>query len=242
MGNGSGSRQPFRHGHGGWSDVPVPINTGAGRAQGSARQAPSRADLDPPANASRAAGVIPVRAISSFLSAMPHPGINQLALVENFLWDPTTWLDENPLIVGSTVPENMVYVFTDVFFYGQGPSSKLLGPSLRLPQAAFHGLLRFELKFNGRSPMEMEGSFYGIRDGVDLDRRSGWPFVDRAFGTQRSSGFGIYATENSQWEVRVVVDRIPRFPLTLVGVELHGFSLPHDLFKQKIADQAGNLA
>jgi len=67
-----------------------------------------------------------------------------------------------------------------------------------------------------------------------LGRRGGWPFVGRRFGVERSSGWALYASANQQIQARAIIDQMPAFPITVLGVEFRGFSLPDVTFRAKI--------
>lgn len=211
-----------RHGHGGFSQLPVPLGQGQ-------RGPTSTGGVVAPAAARPTSGALPMqgKAVSDFLAAFPDPNIQQLALCDSLVYPPGTVREDILEVTGATVPEGMVYVFTDIYFFALAPGGVLMGAAQRLPAGALAGLLRFSLEFNERGPAQLEGVFVSPRAGTfrDIGRRSGWPWIDREFGVQRGLAWALYAREQVQYRATAVVDVVPDFPITTVGVELHGFSL-----------------
>lgn len=213
---------PQRHGHGGWARMPVPLDESQIPARRVA-QAPS-----PGQTTGERTRAIPVEAVDAFLSALPRKSVQQLALHDMAAWDLATVAAGSTITIsGLQVPQSMVYVFTDVFFYGLTPSGDLAARMERLPSGALAGLVRFQLVFNERQPLQMEGSIISPYGGTaaTVTRRAGWPFVDRAFGTQRETSFAVYADELETMEARAIVDVLPAFLIRQVGVELNGFAV-----------------
>jgi len=207
---------PPRHGHGGWSDLPVQADVPI-EGQG--------VGVFTPQAETQKAGFLDRE---TFLRALPHPGLTQMALAESVKWDPTTTSSTIVTVAGMTVPDQTVYVFCDFVFFAQAPAKGLQCPSIRLNPAALAGYFRFEVIFGGRTPMQLEVTPVGVMCGSmrDQTRRGGWPFTDRAVGVQRVTSFAIYAKAGQDVQARVNVDVVPDFPLTLVGVEMHGFAIP----------------
>lgn len=179
-------------------------------------------------------GIIPSSTVDEFLSALPDPGIQQISFVEENFYSPDFPQYHELSIVGTQVPEQMVYVFTDVLFFGLVPGTGILAAPEFVPQPALNSYLRFEVLFNNVAPMQLEGEIVYSHSATAQGRVGGWPFVNRRFGVQRSSGWAIYAREGVNVEVKMTVDVPPPFPLTVVGAELHGFSLTHADFQRKI--------
>jgi hypothetical protein len=174
--------------------------------------------------------------MDEFLTSLPNPGIQQISIVQEVRYDPNYEVNDKIQLIGRVVPEQMVYIFTDVVFFGLTPAHGLTGASEWLGQSALNGLLRFQLEFSNNTPMELEGVVVSPPAGTTLapGRRGGWPFTDRRFGVQRSSGWALYAKEGVSIDASAVVDVIPRFPISVLGVEMHGFSLTHDIYQRKI--------
>ena len=222
-----------RHGHGGASRLPVSIPTATQKARVELKATPTAPE-------SKKVGVLPVRLKDAFLSVLPAPGVQQLALHDALFFNPGTYSDAGTqiAITGLAVPAGMVYTFTDIFFFATVPSPTYFGASQMLEEAALAGVIRFELLFNHRVPLQQEGNFVGPLAGSsrNLARRSGWPFVNRVFGVQRDLGFAVYAIAGLTIEARATLDAVPQFPITTLGVELAGFSLPDDAFQQMWRD------
>lgn len=220
---------PPRHGHGGHSTLPVRITPGqAGRI---GRRAPGQTNdqvdsfgrlREPPAS-----GVLPARLVNEFLSVLPSPDINQISRHDSQYYTPGTQPGDTNTITSMRVSRGTVIVFTDIEFFALAPSPFLMGAEQRLDPGNLAGLLRFELLFSGQMPLEMEGNFISPRAGTNrtLGLKSGWPFVDKKFGVERGSAYGLYAREGIEAKVVVTMDVQPDFPITTIGVEMAGFSV-----------------
>ena len=217
-----------RHGHGA-SRLPVMVPSQTQKARVELKATPTAAEP-------KKAGIIPVHLKDAFLSVLPSPGIQQIALHDSLFFNHADYssVGTRIAITGLTVPAAMVYTFTDIFFFATVPGPSYFGASKMLEEAALAGVLRFELLFANRVPLQQEGNFVGPLAGSsrDLARRSGWPFVNRVFGVQRDMGFAVYAEERLVIEARATLDAVPQFPITTLGVELAGFSLPADTFRR----------
>jgi len=234
---------PPRHGHG-HSNMPVPLSPPGAKARAMPRGPTTTGQQLPVQPLKRGtprspAGFVPSTAMDSFLNCLPSPDIQQIALIEELPWNDWDIRTRDVLtVLGEVVPEQMVYLFTDIYFFAMTPSEGLVGASEYLPTPALNGLLRFQLLFNQTSPMQLEGTIVNQQEGgalVQQGRRGGWPLTNKLFGTKRSSGWGVYAMGGSVIEATATVDRLPQFPMTLLGVELHGFSLSELAFRDKVS-------
>jgi len=215
--------QPNRHGHGGLPRVPIQAQVpGPGRAQA------------PPPDVSGKAGVLAGTSREFFLTSLPHPGLTQVTICKSVQWSPETRAGQTLGGVVLTVPGGNVYVITDITFWAQVPAGCLHGTSRRLAAEALSGYVRFDLLFSDRTPMELETRGVCPRAGSvrDQDVSRGWPFLNEVFGSKRVSAWCIYAGENVPVKLLAAVDVLPDFPITLIGTEVAGFSLPRDAWTQ----------
>lgn len=206
--------QPTRHGHGGISQVPTPLSRQPGRIE----QAPS------------AVKQISAKQVQDFLAALPSPDLQQLSFNDAICFDVVNAVTDARLYVtGYGTPPGVVWVLTDVFFYGQAPATGMNAPSMRIPMEAFNGLLRFELLIGEIPPMQISTDVVSPPAGSTRTRggrRAGWPYIGVPFGTQRETSFALYVPERARVSVLFSVDEAPRFPITMIGLEVHGFSVP----------------
>jgi hypothetical protein len=180
-------------------------------------------------------GAVPSIAMDEFLTGLPEPGIQQISFIEQKVYSPEFPRYHELKLAGVEVPEQMVYVWTDVLFFGLTPSVGLNAAPAFLPQASLNGFIRFQIQFSNASAMELEGTFVTTANPSTVPSRAGgWPFSNRPFGVQRSSGWALYAREGVTVDVTAAVDLPPSFPINALGVEMHGFSLTHDMFQRKI--------
>jgi hypothetical protein len=169
-----------------------------------------------------------------FLSALPSPGVQQVARQDFAQYPPDTAIGATISINSLLVPDGMVMALTDVTFFAIAALPHLGGGAVRIPAATLAGLVRFSLLFGNRTPMQLDGTFLSPLAGStrDLGERSGWPFTERVFGVQRETAFAIYARGGQQIDVQAIVDVLPDFPLTALGAEMAGFTVPQSLFSQ----------
>lgn len=225
--------QPNRHGHGGWSGVPVPLGVGTPAAgRGGPDGAPSLAP-----GAQQQARVLTVRSLNTFLEALPNQNVSHLALHTTQPYDPTTGPGTKLALQTNTVPDGNSWVITDLRFFALAPSTGLMTPPTYLQPENLAGLLRFDIQFASRSPLKLEGTFYSVYAGaaataLQVGSRSGWPFTRQDFGTQRELSFALYAKEGDQIDAIANVDIAPQFPLAALGVEVHGFVVPSSLLSK----------
>lgn len=218
-------QQPPRHGLGGWSSVPVPT-AGAQKGRGiPGSTAPGAPTTFHAPEKPKEIGV--VQLTNEFLTAMPEPGMQQIARHDSVRYPPGTALGDTITINGTSVPNGMVMVLTDVTFFVTVPSPGLGGAEIRVTAASLAGLLRFSVLFNNNTPLQLDGSFLSPLAGTtrNLSVRSGWPFTERPFGVQRAPAFAIYAKGGQNVTIQAIVDVLPDFPITTVGAEMGGFTL-----------------
>jgi hypothetical protein len=170
--------------------------------------------------------------VQGFLRTFPAPDIQQVARHDSYEYDLFT-ADTTASITSLTVPDGMAMIISDVEFYATTPSPYLTGALVRYPVGAFAGQLRWQLLFNDRSPLEMEGYFISPRGTrPQLGIRSGWPFLNKTFGVERAPTFALYAREGVTIEARVTVDVVPEAVISTIGVLLNGCTLPMVTFSK----------
>lgn len=180
----------------------------------------------------RNVGVFRMKEVDEFLTALPYPGIQQIAQHDSILYDPSTMWEPGSVIIFSslTVPKGMTQVITDVKFFGTVPSENLAGQPRLLGDAELYGLFRFGIQFNRRNPMQIEGNFVQPTTATTIGLRSGWPFLNQKFGVERTSGFAIYAGDSAEIQAGARVDGVINIPLFSLGVRIDGFTLPTNVF------------
>jgi len=182
-------------------------------------------------------GTLSVDQVDAFLNTLPSESIQHVVIA-----------DEQPYravgaggvltLASVAVPENFVWIFTDVQYSAFTPNPAFGATPLQLPPAAVDGLMRFALKFGGRDPLTTKVGALNPYAGYTAQlaainiEQSGWPWLQKQFGTQRGLSFAIYAKSATEITVEANVDVVPRFPIMKIGVEMHGFSLPESLFNE----------
>jgi hypothetical protein len=166
------------------------------------------------------------------LKALPKPTINQFAQHATVFWDPDEYTENSIIALTSTqVPKGIVYIITDVEYYAIAPSAGLNTPPIMLNDIATYGTFRWEMNFSGRSPAQIEGALLNPLMGNTATGnqgiRSGWHLLNQDFGSRRELSWAVYATEDEEIRFQVIqTTSTPQFPVTALGVQYHGFSLP----------------
>jgi len=126
------------------------------------------------------------------------------------------------------IPDGYVWVITDVDYYATFvPPQGLFSVPTNVPPEALVGLLKWELLFGGVAPLQTVArrmSPYNVAPG-SVQPTSGWPWMQTPFGVRRMPSFALFATGNEEITVEVTVEDLPRFPISRLGVNLHGFTV-----------------
>ena len=96
-------------------------------------------------------------------------------------------------------------------------------------------MVRLELLFGGTTPLQTAAHRLSPHTSptqftASIPTTSGWPWLGTPFGSQRMPSFALYAKGNEEVRVEATVDAVPRFPISRLGVNLHGFTIPATLF------------
>jgi hypothetical protein len=176
--------------------------------------------------------IINVRELDAFLSALPRESISFLAKSQEVRYDHTKIAGQSINIGSLAVPQNYIWVLTDVEFYAYAPSSGLGAQPKTLDEEALVGLLRLDILFGGSSPLNSQSNRMSpyTEPAQSAMSTSGWPWLERPFGVQRMPSFALYAKENQTVDLMCFVEVPPRFPIGKLGVNIHGFALPTSVF------------
>ena len=176
--------------------------------------------------------------MQAFYEEMPPADIQQFALSGelSYSFDAFTAGDEWT-IYALTIPDLLVYVFTDIFFYALAPPTGLGAAPEPVNTYGVSGSICFVLRFTDRAPMLFDSRpapAYPI-GGINpyTSPISGWSYLDEPFGAQRTSGFALYARGHEQVQFSGLppnLTQIPRFPISRWGVKLNGFTVPESIF------------
>lgn len=216
---------PRRHGVR-WSSQPTPLNEGAPAIA-------LRGGLTPLPGPQATHGVIAVKELDAFLSALPRESITFLTKSQEVRYDHSLIVGQSlPIGTPIIVPQQYVWVLTDVEFYAYGPSIGIGQAPRTINSGGLVGLLRLDLLFSGSSPINSQSfrmSPY-TTPGQTTTSTSGWPWLERNFGVTRMPSYALYAKENQTIDLKATVEDLPRFPISKVGYNLHGFSIPSSSF------------
>lgn len=221
---------PRRHGHR-WSRAPTPLGEGAPatavRSLGGGLT-PAMQEGGPPQ-------AVPVRQIDAFLEALPRESISFLSPRSGEVRYNHALLPGQTLSIATfAIPDQYIWVINDVEFYAFGPAVGLQGAPITINNAGLVGLMKLELLFSGASPVQSQAQRMSpyTSPSQATTGTSGWPWLERNFGSSRMPSYALYAKEGQTIEARLTVEVLPRFPITKVGVNLHGFSTPAAMFSQ----------
>ena len=227
---------------GGHPNGPVP----AVRGKGGSRTAPKSKKPQPTGVPKKGTvptpqRVIPVRVLQAFYEALPAPQVQQLSIAEEAYYSNEIFVGGDPLVLASfTIPQQVVYVFTDVEFYALTPPEGIVGPPQALTTYDLAGMLTVRIEFSGRTPLLMRyrpfnpynaGPVAGSN--VYVNPLSGWGFLDETFGAQRTSGFALYGRSSEVAQFSILpptLSQLPRFPISRLGIKLFGFAVPETIF------------
>jgi len=173
--------------------------------------------------------IIPVSVINAFFQMLPSPDIQQQAIARENTFAAVD-LDEG-LVVGTIVTRpQQVYIWTDVFYYAVIPGPGMASPPVQLTEYQLSGLVRFDLTIDDRNPMNLTANtaspyfdpLYPTQGNL-----SGWQVLNQNFGSTRyGSAFALYARSQQVTTITMKAvqrGRYPRFPITKVGVQIHGY-------------------
>lgn len=224
------SQQPPRRGHGQPSRHPTRVGDPVKGSNAPRSGKANRADQAP------RQGVVSVKQLSAFFTALPPWGVAQFARNYSRIWDPTVLVrGAREEVDGQYVPEGMVYILTDIIFYVFAPSSGIAAAPRRLNHGELGEMVRFDLKIGSGKPMAIEGTGRAVVGGVpmyDFTNKEGWPFPDDDFGPRRSTGSAVYAMEGQQIKSTIFIQAVPPFRLISYGVEMHGVQVQRELLDQ----------
>jgi len=138
------------------------------------------------------------------------------------------------VIASITVPNAYVWVINDVEFYATGPRPELMAAPLNLTAAGLLGLLRLDLLISGATPLQSNAHRLSpyTSPAQTTQSATGWPWLEKPFGTQRMPSFALFAKGGQIVEGVVTVENVPRFPITRIGFNMHGFTVPAAIFEQ----------
>lgn len=202
-------------------------------------------------------GRIPIVDADAFFNALPSAMVQQIAkALEAYNSSSVYWDDANnaPVpearltLASFSVPQQYVYIFTDIMFYALCPSRHLEGPPIALTGFQLSGTCHFELQFGGVTPLRVDGTSVSAQATPGQTSaeytttpavNSGWASLDTPIGAQRTTGFAVYARSGQIIEVIVHLENRPRFFIQKFGAQLHGFTVPESLFDGIFAKRRG---
>lgn len=207
------SQQPPRHGHGGFSTLPVNIQSRSKLTPVDSKQFPNR--------------IIKVDIGNLFLRSMPNPSAQQICITNEAWFDYTKVRDEEIVLGSDNVTEGQIYVITDVEFYAIGPSSSLFSQPIYINSNSLSGSISFDILFSSMSPLRMQGNVISVYAGENssITNQSGWPFLNKKFGSERSLTWGIFANENVEIKALARIIEPPRNIIYSLGYRMNGFSI-----------------
>lgn len=227
--------QPPRHGHGGWSNRPARLGPAQGLVRSGAPALTPLPQRDPVGVEERNVGVIRVKSIDQFLTQFPSPSYQHFTRHESVLWDPVAFGFVGAIVqmFESFVPDGMVNIITDVQWFAVVPGTAMSSPPQLLNEAGLYGQMYFQILFNGRTPMELEGEYANIT-GIfpapqGIGRVNGWPFLNRDLG-EECPCFAVYAQSGAQITSRFITTANQTFPITTLGCRINGFTLSMNVF------------
>jgi hypothetical protein len=189
----------------------------------------------PLAAAQEQAQAIPVKQLFPFFQSLPTPDLQQISKTVEARWPQAAYaVGQTVELASFVVPAQSVYIVTDVLYYALCPSALYSGPLIALEEHQLVGIVRFELSFNQNAPMQNDMDVidpYSL-PGANTYHRSGWPLLNVPFGARRSSGFALFARSGQTVSITASVDEIPRFVITKIGAQFHGFSASESRFEE----------
>ena len=216
---------PPRHGHR-WSGIPTALQEGASPLA-------LRGDLTPMASGEACPAVIPTKLVDFFLRSLPQDYVYFFNLSEEAQYNHAMVVGGKQVIASIPVPGSYVWVINDVEFYATGPRPEMMAAPLNLNQAGLLGMLRLDLLISGATPLQSTAHRLSpyTSPAQAAQSATGWPWLERPlFGTQRMPSFALFAKSGQTVEGIVTVESVPRFPITRIGFNLHGFTVPSAIF------------
>lgn len=220
---------PRRHGQR-WMRGPTPTPSGGdARAIRSTGRGPTPTGPAPPQQR-----IIPVKQMDAWMRTLPPEAMTHLILSDEVRYNAALGVGGEMSFASNTVAEDYTWVFTDVHFYATAPAAEMYAPPKNLSAEALVGLIQLELTFGGTSPLRTRSSRMSpyatpAQFSAGPSTTSGWPWLETDFGVRRMPSFAIYAEGNEEIRVVATITNEPLFPITRLGVNLHGFSVPSGL-------------
>jgi hypothetical protein len=178
--------------------------------------------------------IIPVKLMDEWVRSLPNNTIPQKLISDEVRYNHALNVGQTLQLSQTYVDKDTVWVFSDIEFYATAPCTAMNAPPKNLNPEALDGVLRIDLKFGGNSPLQTDArrmSPYSTPNQVAATT-SGWPWLQTPFGVQRMPSFALYAGAEVSVEVLITVEALPRFPITRIGVNMHGFTIPAGLFNR----------
>jgi hypothetical protein len=196
-------------------------------------------DLPMPVPVTTQDRTVRVASLNAFFESLPPESVTHFSKVYDRPFNQGWPTNTNFEVLKTRVGQEQVWCLTDVFYYAVSPGSGMNAAPIELDAPSLTGLFSFDLLFNGRSPMVTAVQTYSpyISRSERLDINfgvTGYPFLEREFGAQRASGFALYAKANEKITVRARILDEPQFPITKIGAQIHGFTVPASLFDRVI--------
>jgi len=210
---------PRRHGHP-WRQAPTPTERGGDPTA-------LRGELTPVGPAPSRATTFPVREMDAWIRTLPPKRITNLVVSGEVRYDHTLNVGQKlSIVLAPHVPrEGYVWVINDIDYYATIPPDGLVGPPQNLAPEALVGILRWELLFGGTAPLLTPAQRMSPYAPGPAQSTSGWPWLNTPFGPQRMPAFALYSAGTEEIRVDVTVEALPRFPITRLGANLHGFTV-----------------
>jgi len=219
---------PSRHGQR-WFRGPTPTPQGGDPV---AIRGPAATPTGPAPAPTR---VIPVKEMNAWYRRLPSPNVLHKLITGEVRYKHSLSVGQKLQLSSTVVTENYVWVFTDIDFYAMAPATAMLRPPLQLDPESLVGILRLELTFGGTTPITTSAQRLSpyttpAQYTATVPTTSGWPWLQTPFGSQRMPSFALYAKGNEEIRVEATIEALPRFPISRLGVNMHGFSVPTTLF------------
>jgi hypothetical protein len=191
--------------------------------------------LNPAPQKAPAVQVIPIKDVDGWIRSLPAKNVTWKTVSDEARYLHTLDVGQAMTIAAMEVDQNYVWIFSDIEFYATSPRAEMCAPPKNLSAEALVGILRLELKFGGTSPLGASAHRLSpyttpTQKTTATPTTSGWPWLETPVGVQRMPTFALYAQSTETVEVVAQVEALPRFPISRIGVNLHGFSVPAPLF------------
>lgn len=179
------------------------------------------------------AGVLQVDQVNGFLNALPqYAFVPFFTISADVLYDNTLAAEGLQDIYSFGIDQGLAYVFTDIYYYALVASLDRQGVSELLPPPALIGIVHFDFLISGNPKLRVRSQRVPAYQTTGAAQgSSGWPWIDRTFGSNRVPAFALYARGGETVDIRLMVETPPRFPIDRVGVEVAGFTVPDSLLE-----------